>query len=84
MRLAEDRPLPASGNEANGKAARQLAKERRKERGNKGGPQLASQKTLECDEVREWSRTTGRLPAPRSQKQPDDQTGEVKTHEREP
>ena len=73
-----------SGNDANGKATRQLAKKRRKERGSKGGPQLASHKTPECDEARERSGTTGRLPAPRSQKQPDDQTGEVKTHEREP
>ena len=61
-----------------------LAKGRRKERGNKGGPHLASHKTPKCDEARERSGTTGRLPAPRSQKQPDDQTGEVETHEREP
>ena len=38
----------------------------------------------ECDEARERSGPTGRLPAPRSQKQPVDQTGEVETSEREP
>ena len=40
--------------------------------------------TPECDGAREWSGPTGRLPALRSQKQPDDQTGEVETREREP
>ena len=35
-------------------------------------------------EAREGSGPTGRLPAPRSQKQPADQTGEVETCEREP
>ena len=38
----------------------------------------------ECDGARERSGLTGRLPAPRSQKQPDDQTSEVETREREP
>ena len=38
----------------------------------------------ECDEARERSGPTGRLPASRSQKQPVDLTGEVETHEREP
>ena len=40
--------------------------------------------TPKCDGAREQSGPTGRLPASRSQKQPDDQTGEVKTREREP
>ena len=48
-----------------------------------GTPTRTSQ-TPECDGARERSGLTGRLPAPRSQKQPDDQTGEVETREREP
>ena len=51
------------------------------------GTRRDSQRTTqmpECDGARERSRPTGRLPAPRSQKQPDDQTGEVKTREKEP
>ena len=45
MRPAEDRPWTRDQREwGNGKAARQLAKERRSERGNKGGLQLAPHK----------------------------------------
>ena len=40
--------------------------------------------TPECDEARERTGLTVRIPAPRSQNQPVDQTGEVETREREP
>ena len=43
----------------------------------RGTPTRTSQ-TPECDGLRERRGLTGRLPAPRSQKRPDDQTGEVK------
>ena len=43
-----------------------------------GGTVTRTAQTPECDGVRERRGLTGRLPAPRSQKRPDDQTGEVK------
>ena len=47
-------------------------------RGNKGGTVTRTAQTPECDGARERRGLTGRLPAPMSQKRPDDQTGEVK------
>ena len=48
--------------------------------GTRGTPTRIAQ-TPECDEVSKRNRTTGRSQAPRSQNQPDDQTGEVETHD---
>ena len=48
-----------------------------------GGTPTRTAQPPECDGARERSGLTGRLPAPRSQQQPDDQTGEVETRERE-
>ena len=72
-----------SGNEA---MARPLGNKPRRaavSEGNGGTPTRTAQ-TPEYNEAREQSGPTGRLPAQRSQKQPVDQTGDVKTREREP
>ena len=45
----------------------------------RGGTVTRTARTPECDGARERRGLTGRLPAPRSQKRPDDQTGEVKS-----
>ena len=55
-----------------------ISQMRRIKRGNKGGTVTRTAQTPECDGARERRGLTGRLPAPRSQKRPDDQTGEVK------
>ena len=44
----------------------------------RGGTITRTAQTLEWDGARERRGLTGQLPAPRSQKRPDDQTGEIK------
>ena len=79
MRLAEDRPWTRDQRKCgNGQTVRPKAKERRSERGNKGGTPTRTAQTPEWDGARERRGPTGRLPAPRSQKRPDDQTEEVR------
>ena len=80
MRLAEVRPRMRDPRKcSNGQTVRLKAKEHRSERGNKGGGDSYSYRTTpQCDGVRERRGPTGRLPTPRSQKRPDDQTEEVR------
>ena len=79
MRLAEVRPGTQDQRKCgNGQTVRPKAKDRRSERGNKGETPTRTAQTPECDGARERRGPTGWLPAPRSQKRPDDQTEEVR------
>ena len=55
-----------------------ISQKRHSKRGNKGETVTRTAQTPENDGASERSGLAGRLPAPRSQKRPGDQTGEVK------
>ena len=74
---------PVHGRETSGNAAMARPEGHKPTRaavseGTRGGTPTRIAQTPECDGAREQNGPTGRLPAPRSQKRPDDQTGEVK------